>query len=294
MSLPTFGRSDRPALGIVLMLSTMTMFSCLDATAKYLTGSMHVVQILWGRYFFHALVLIVALPFLGGHRRLRTGRPYLQVGRSVLLLGATAFFFTSLRYLQLAEAASIGFVSPLIVTVLSVPILGERVGLRRWAGVAAGFLGVLIITRPGSGVMHWAAALPLGMACCYSMYQIATRGLSGTDHPITTLFYTAVVGAGVMSVLVPFVWVSPSSAAWLLMVSLGLFGGLGHFMLIQAYRFAEASMLAPFSYSTIITSTAAGYVVFRQLPDAWTFIGAGVVVLSGLYLFQRERQLNVA
>ncbi len=293
-TLSVAARSDRPMLGIALMLATMAVFACLDATAKYLTDSLPVVQIVWARYVFHALLLTAAIPFLGGIGRVRTGRPWLQIGRSILLLFATVFFFTSLKYLQLPEATAIAFVSPLIVTVLSIPFLGERVGLRRWAAVAVGFLGVLVITRPGTGVMHWAAVLPLGMAFCYALYQLATRGLSATDHPITTLFYTALVGAGATSLAVPFFWSPPSAGEWMLMVLLGVFGGAGHLMLIQAFRFAEASVLAPFNYASIITSTIAGYVVFRQLPDAWTFAGAAIVIASGLYVFRRERRLALS
>ena len=291
MTLPRPDRYDRPGLGIALLLLTVTTFTCLDTTAKYLTRSLPVAEIVWARYVFHTALLVLALPFLGGSPRLRTRRLGLQVVRSLFLLLATAFFFSSLKYLQLVEAASIGFVSPLIVTALSVPILGERVGPRRWAGVGAGFLGVLIITRPGMGVMHWAAALPLGMAFFYACYQVATRGLSSTDHTVTTLFYTAAVGAAVTSLVVPFFWVWPAPGEWMLMGLLGVFGGTGHLLLIRAFRYAEASLLAPFNYFTIVTSTAAGYLVFRQLPDAWTFAGAGVVIASGLYVFQRERRL---
>lgn len=288
----TDARSDRPVLGIVLMLLAVTSFSGgLDTTAKYLTGSLPVAQIVWARYAFHTALMVAALPFLGGRRRLRTRRLPLQVVRSLFLLGATAFFFSSLKYLQLAEATSITFVSPLVVTVLSIPVLKERVGPRRWAGVGAGFLGVIVITRPGSGVMHWAAVLPLGMALCYACYQVATRGLSDTEHPITTLFYTAVVGVAVTSLVVPFFWVWPTTGGWLLMGLLGVFGGTGHFLLIQAFRYAEASVLAPFNYFTIVTSTVAGYLVFRQFPDAWTYVGAAIVIASGLYVFQRERRL---
>lgn len=292
MSQPAGARSDHPVLGIVLMLLAVTSFSGgLDTTAKYLTGSLPVAQIVWARYAFHTVLLAAVLPLLGGLSRLRTQRLPLQVVRSLFLLGATACFFSSLKYLQLAEATSITFVSPLVVTMLAIPVLKEHVGPRRWAGVGAGFLGVLVITRPGTGVMHWAALLPLGMAFCYACYQVATRGLSDTEHPIATLFYTAVVGAVATSLVVPFFWVRPTSGDWLLMGLLGVFGGTGHLLLIQAFRYAQASVLAPFNYFTIVTSTVAGYLVFRQLPDLWTYVGAGMVIASGLYVFQRERQL---
>jgi drug/metabolite transporter (DMT)-like permease len=276
------------------MLLAMFMFTGLDTTAKYLTRSLPVAEIVWARYVSHTALLVLALPFLGGRPRLRTRRLGLQVVRSLFLLLTTALSFWSLKYLQLVEASAISFVSPLIVTVLSVPILGERVGVRRWAGVGAGFLGVLIITRPGMGVMHWAAFLALGMAFCYACYQVATRGLSSTDHTITTLFYTAAVGAAAMSVVGPFFWIWPTPGEWARMGLLGVLGGAGHLLLIRAFHYAEASMLAPFNYFTIVTGTAAGYLVFQQLPDAWTFAGAGVVIGSGLYVFHRERRLGVA
>ncbi len=168
MSMPAPDRFARPGLGVALMLLTVATFSGLDATAKYLTRTLPIAEIVWARYVFHTLLLVVAVPFLGGPPRLRTKRLGLQVVRALCLLLATACFFSSLQYLQLVEASSIAFVSPLLVTVLSVLVLGERVGGRRWGGVGVGFLGVLIITRPGAGAMHWAAVLPLGMALFYA------------------------------------------------------------------------------------------------------------------------------
>ncbi len=285
--------SDRPGVGIALMLLALVLFTSLDTTAKYLTRGLPVVEIVWARYVVHTVLLVLALPYLGGHRRLRTKRLGLQVVRSLFLLLTTGFSFWSLKYLQIVEASAISFVSPLIVTVLSVPILGERVGIRRWVSVGAGFLGVLIITRPGMGVMHWAALLPLGMASSYACYQVATRRLAGTDHTITTLFYTATVGAAAMSLIGPFFWVWPAPDEWPYVILLGIFGGVGHLLLIRAFRYAEASVLAPFNYFTIVTGTAAGYLVFRQLPDMWTLVGAGVVIGSGLYVLHRERRLGV-
>ena len=281
---PPHGDSRR---GILWMLLTFLLFASLNATAKHLTLSYPVGQVVWARFAFHVLVVGLLL----GHRIphvMVSRRLGLQVGRSLLMLFTSTIFFTGLSLIPLAESSAIMFVSPILVTVLSVPLLGERVGPWRWAGVGAGFAGALIIIRPGMGVLQLAAFLPLGAACGHAIYQIATRELSRTDQPLTTLFYTPLAEFVATSAAVPFLWVQPDLEGCLLMTLLGLFGGIGHFALIKALTAAPVAIVAPFGYTNLIWATAYGYVLFGDLPDRWTVIGAIAIVLSGLLIFYRE------
>jgi drug/metabolite transporter (DMT)-like permease len=275
--------------GIALMCVAVASFSCLDTTGKYLNYHMPTMQVVWARYFFaFVLSLAFANPF-ARPELLKTTRPFMQAGRSALLLFSTILNLFALRWLQLDEALSILFATPLLVAVLSVPILGERVGWRRWTAIVVGFIGVLVVTRPGFGGMHPAAFLSGASVICYALYVIWTRILARTDSNETTQFYTSLVGAVVMTALVPFIWVTPDS--WLtfgLMVLIGALGGGGHFLLIMGHRLAPASTLAPFIYTQIIWTTALGYLVFGDVPQFWTIVGGSVVIASGLYLLHRE------
>ncbi len=277
-----------PGRGILWMLVTMALFVGLDTVAKILSQSLPVLQVVWARYFFQVLILgfILAPRLL---RMLRTAHLGLQIVRSIFLLGATGFFFSALSHMPLASASAIMFVSPILVTALSMPLLGERVGPHRWASVAVGFLGALVIVRPGSEAMDPAALLALGAAGCYSLYQITTRRLAGADAPLTTLAYSASVGALVTSLSVPLVWVAPDMNAWAGMAMLGVFGTIGHFTLIKAFENAPAATVAPFSYTNLIWATLVGYAVFGDLPDRWTILGALIIAASGLYIVHRER-----
>jgi len=270
------------------MLVTTAMFVALDTVAKYMSQSFPVLQIVWARYFFHLLILAAILaPRLV--RTLRTQRFGLQVLRSVFLLGATGFFFSAISLMPLASASAIMFVAPIIVTALSMPVLGERVGPHRWGSVVVGFLGALIIIRPGTEAMNPAALLAFCAACSYALYQLTTRMLSGVDAPMTTLAYSALVGCLVSSLGVPFVWVTPGAVEWVGLAVLGLFGGLSHFTLIKAFQNAPAATVTPFGYSSLIWATLFGFAVFGELPDRWTLLGALIIAASGLYIVHRER-----
>jgi drug/metabolite transporter (DMT)-like permease len=212
----------------------------------------------------------------------------LQIVRSMLLVGATLTFFFAVRTIPIADASAIGMVAPLLITALAIPLLGEKVGRRRWTAVAVGMVGALVIIRPGFGVFDWAAVLPLGSATCYAFYQITTRILARVDPPATTFFYSGLVGMLVLSVAAPFVWVWPSAGGWAMMVGLGLLGGGGHFLIIHALRRAQASVLAPFGYIQIVWVTALGYLVFDDFPDGFTILGALIVISSGAYIVYRE------
>ncbi len=275
--------ASQPFLAISLICVSTLFFSAMGACAKWLAADLPVVQIIWGRYFFHALLIVVLFP-----RRapslLASGRKDLQVLRSVLVLGATVCAFTALRYLPLASVAALGFVGPLLVLGLATVFLGERVGLARWIAVATGFVGVLVILRPGLGVMHWASLLPLMMAACYATYQVLTRVIRGLAPPLTSLFYTALVGTVAASCVVPFYWVPLSPGQWAGMIGAGFFGGAGHLAVIKAYESAHASRVAPFVYSELVWAIAIGWAVFAQLPDLWTLAGSALLVATGLYL----------
>jgi drug/metabolite transporter (DMT)-like permease len=217
-----------------------------------------------------------------GVRLLRTGRPGLQILRGVLLVMSTVFFYFALRYLPLAEAAAISFVGPVLTALLSGPMLGDKVTPRQWVAVILGFVGVLIIMRPGGGVLSLPAVFPLATAILFSIYQIVTRKLSGREHPYTTLFYTAIVGAAVTSFAAPLNWVPPTPLQTFLMVCIGLLGGFGHLLLIRAMEHASPSTLAPFVYSQLVWSTLLAYLAFGDFPEKVTLIGMLVVVAAGL------------
>jgi drug/metabolite transporter (DMT)-like permease len=278
--------------GILLMLLTMVFFVAADAIAKYLTRSYPVIEVTWGRFVFHLALL---LPFFVGRRNLtvfRTNRLRLQLARSLLQIGSTVLYFSAIALLPLATATVIAFAQPLLLTVFSVPLLGEKVGLRRWSAVLIGFVGVLIIVRPGGGaalgVSHWAMLLPLATAAVSAFYQIATRLVASHDRVETSLFFTAVSGAIVASMAVPFVWKTPDLQGWSLMLATGVLAGAGHYCIINAFKRAPASVLAPFSFTQLIWATALGYLIFGDLPDGATLLGALVIVGSGLYVFYRE------
>jgi drug/metabolite transporter (DMT)-like permease len=195
--------------------------------------------------------------------------------------------------LTLADATAVTFVGPLLAVAMSVPLLGEWVGPRRWTGVLIGFVGALIIIRPGTGVMEFAAFLPLGAALCFALYQIATRRLRGIDGPVTTLAFMAVTGTVVTSAIVPFFWILPDLAGGLLMGSLGMLGTTGHFALIKAFESAPVSVIAPFDYTALIWAALFGYFIFNEMPDTFTILGALVITGSGLYILRRESVRSV-
>lgn len=281
-------RSDAPLRGIVLMCAAVLSFVCMTTLVKYLSDTYPVPMIIWARYFFHFALILVLFP-RRAPRLLESRRKWLQVLRSVLVLLATLCMFTAVSLMPLADVISITFVAPLFVTGLSVLVLREKVGPRRWAAVAAGFLGVLVVMRPGVGVFQWAALLALGQAVLYGSYQIATRFGAGDAKPLNALFYTALVGAAAASLFVPWYWATPDLTGWLLLALTGVFGGLGHLAIIMAYDRAEAAVIAPFGYTELLWALLFGFVVFGDFPDRWTLIGASIIAASGLYVLHREQ-----
>lgn len=282
--------ADRPAWGIVMMLAAVALFAVQDTLAKQLSGGYPAVEVAWARYVTSLVCILACLPWLGGRAALTSRRPGLQLGRGVLLYGATLLFVMSVTYLPLTTATAIGFVSPLFLTALSIPILGERVGPRRWAAIAVGFLGVVILIRPGFEAFQWALLLPVPMALSNAFYQAATRLIRGADRPITSLLYPTVVASVLGFLPVPFLWVAPAPADLLLMVSMGVVASFSHLCLIRAFALAPATTLAPFAYTQLVWVAVFGYVSFGDVPDLPTVVGAAVIVASGLYVFHRERR----
>jgi drug/metabolite transporter (DMT)-like permease len=277
------------------MCGAVATFACLDATGKYLLRYMDPLQIVWARYFGAFLLALIFLNPITRPKMMTTSRPFMQIGRSALLLGSTALNFFALRYLQLDEALAILFSTPFLVALLCGPLLGEWVGWRRWAAISVGFLGVLLVARPGFGGLHPAALLSFGSAVCYALYVISTRVLARTDSSETTLFYSNLVGAVAMLPIIPFVWTRPDNAFVVaLMVLIGALGSGGHYLLICGHRLAPASTLAPFIYTQMVWTTTLGFLVFGQVPHRWTIIGGLVVIASGLYLLNRERKVGKA
>lgn len=273
------------------MLAASAMFVCSDSLAKHLAVSMVIAQVLWARYTFHILYLVVLTKPRDYRRLVASGAGWLQFVRSFSILISSGCFYVALTHIPLATAAAISFTWPLVVTALSVPLLGERVGARRWAAVVVGFAGALIIIRPGFGFIHWAALMPLGTAFFYGIYQICTRKVSGVDSPQTSLFYTAALGTLVLNAAAPAYWQWPDTAGWMMMIGLGVFIILGQYFVIKALTVTPAVVLAPYAYVYLIFAAVAGYALFEDVPDVSTIIGSVVITASGLFVFFRERVL---
>lgn len=284
----------RTTRGIVLILAAVFMFSAMDTLAKYMLQSYPMSALMWTRYAVHVLVMLALLWPKMGMQLLRTARPGIQVLRGLLLVGSTVTFYFALKYMPLAEASAIGFVGPVLTALLCGPMLGDKVTARQWFAVTLGFVGVLVIMRPGGGVLSIAAVFPLATAVLFSIYQIVTRKLSGREHPYTTLFYTAIVGAAVTSLAAPLHWVTPTPMQAFFMIGIGLLGALGHLLLIRAMEHSSPSALAPYVYSQLIWSTLLAYLVFGDFPDSITLFGMLVIVASGLLAVNWKRMQRLS
>jgi drug/metabolite transporter (DMT)-like permease len=282
-------RADHPFKGIALILASTVFLGTSDVTAKYLSATLPSIEIAWIRFLAFALIMSPAMLPGSPLFALRTERPGLQVMRGVALLGSSLFFISGLRFLPIAEASATGFVAPLFVTALSIVFLGERVGLRRWLATAVGLIGVLIILRPGTGAFHPAAFFPIISALAWAATLIMTRMMSGREHAITTMTYSSIAGVCILSALVPFVWVTPSWHDILFGVFIGIASTAGQWIVVLAFRYADASVLAPFSYTQLLWVSILGFLIFGEIPDIWTVIGAAFIVASGLYTAHRER-----
>ncbi len=267
---------------------TMFWFIALDTVAKYLIQSYPVTQVVWARFFFH-FIFVAALMGRRLPALVKSQSLFYQGLRSLCMFVTTLLFFIAIEFLPLATASTIMFMSPVIVTMLCIPMLGEKVGLRRWMGIAIGFLGALVVIRPSGHGLQLSMVIVLAAAGTNALYQIFTRKLGKLDAPMTSLFYTGLVGTVVTTLAVPFEWEPVAGADWLLFVLIGVAGGIGHLCLIRSLSSAPASVVAPFSYSSLIWATLFGFALFGDLPDVWTLSGAALIITSGLYIYHRER-----
>jgi drug/metabolite transporter (DMT)-like permease len=280
---------------VALMCLAITLFSCLDASAKYLATvyGLPVEQLMWSRFFVQFIGLLLAVPLIGLHslKGLFTSNAVgLQIVRSVLMAATTLFNFLALQTLRLDQTVTIVFLSPLVVALLAGPLLGEWVGWRRMMAVLVGFCGILIVVRPGMTEITPAFGYAFLAMFAYALFMLLTRYMSGMDPPLVTLFYSMFAGTLLGAPFAAAAWTPPPDLfAWALLCGLGVLGGLGHYLFIHAYSRAPASMVSPFLYVQLLSMVALGYLVFDDIPDLWTLAGACVVIGSGIYLFQRER-----
>lgn len=297
--------ADRPLYGILCLVGAGMVFSVFNAIVKHLAQELPVMEVAWGRYIFH-LVFALGYAVIAarlGHgpevsplswsqrigNSLRSRKPGLQFLRSLLMLATTLLFFLAVSYIDLATATAIAFVEPMVITILSFLLLKEFVGVRRWAAVVVGFLGVLVVIRPGFGMAHWAVLLPVLSASMGASYNVLTRLVARHDGNVASLFYAALVGCLVLSCAMPFLWQAPRWDQWLLLAALGFSGGLAHTLVIRAFSYASASIVAPFIYLQLLWATAISFLWFDALPAVTTWIGGAVIIATGIYTAHRER-----
>ena len=274
---------------IIFNLLAWVMLPIMDGFAKYLSAELPVLQITWARYFFTVVFIFPLMLFFFKKYLVWTDKPKLQLIRGLILLTANISFFYSISVISLPKALTLAFVAPLVVTAFSPFFLGESVGYRRWAAVIIGFIGSLVVIRPGFLEINLASLAALGTGIMYGFYLIITRKLSTSDNPLLTLLLTGVVGAIIATTFMPFVWVSPTFNQWSIMAAIGLFACIGHLFIILSLKFADASKLAPFSYFEIVTNIIIAYYFFGDFPDSWTFLGLFIIVFSGIYISRREK-----
>ena len=273
---------------IILNLSAWAVLPFMDTIAKYLSSEISFFQITWARYFFTVVWTLPFMFFFFKKNLKWSENPKLQILRGMTLLSANICFFYSISVISMAKALTLAFIAPLVTTALSPIILGEKVGIKRWSAVIVGFIGSLVVIRPGLIEFNIATIAALGTGFFYGVYLIITRKLHTVDNPLLTLLITGVVGAIISSLFVPIVWINLSQSQWLWLALMGIFACLGHLLLIYSLRYADASKLAPFGYFEIITNIILGYYFFNDFPDLWTFSGLFIIISSGIYVFRRE------
>lgn len=280
--------TDRPLAGIVMMLAGIAGFAVMDATIKWLTADYPVPQVVALRSWFGLPILIMLALREGGLPALKTKRPMVHIGRYLLVLLLSLSFFWVLSMMKLVDAIAIAFAAPIIITALSVPLLKEAVGPRRWVAIAIGFCGVLIMLRPGMGVFQWASIAALGSAVVYALLMITTRAFKSTESTASLMLYPQ-LGMSLTGILmVNYFWVTPTPLDLVLFAFAGFFGSIGVMCLTHAFRMAPAAAIAPFEYTALVWATLLGYLVWGELPDRYTLVGALVVIASGLYIIYRE------
>ncbi|MFD1705048.1 DMT family transporter [Methylopila henanensis] len=280
--------ADNASLAIGLVVASTAFFAAGDVTAKHLAATLPGVQVAWMRYVVFAAIIVVGALAFSGPKALRPRRPGLQALRAVAVAGSALFFILGLKSLDVAQATAIHFMSPVFITALSIPLLGERVGPSRWAAAAAGFVGVLLVVQPFDARFTLAALLPACGALSWALGAVVTRKMAD-ERPETTLVCSAVIGLALLSALVPFVWRAPNAYEMGVAVAMGALSTAGHGLLVLAFRKAAASALAPFSYVQLLFAGVMSYIVFARVPDVWTIVGCAVIAASGLYTARRER-----
>ncbi len=279
-------------IGILLFLAALGFITVIDTGAKYMTADLPPLELVWGYFLgIFASVCVLALT-KGSHlpQEISSRRLVLHFGRAGLLVASISFAFIALRFMTLTDITAISFTAPLFITVLAVPFLGEKVDRARWLAVLVGLAGVLIVVRPGSGLLSWGSLLPLLTALTFAGFQIVTRLIATTENTFATLFYTGFFGLIWSSLALPFVWQSPLTWHWLAFFFQGALGVAAHLCMIKAFSLAEASLLAPFNYSKLLWATVAGYIVFGNVPTWNTLAGAAVIALAGLFIVMLERR----
>ena len=271
-----------PSLGIVLVLISTGLFAVLDTLSKYVVRDYPATAVVWMRYGLPLLLITLYAAPRMGRGLLRTVSLKVQVLRGLLMTGATLCMVFALRVMPLAEAQAIGFLAPVLLTLLATRFLSEKVSLRGWLGVLAGFVGVLIIIRPGGGLFSLNSLLPLGQAFTLAVYQMVTRQVGGRDHPITSLFYIMLVGTLVMTPPLIWVWEMPNGQQALMLLAIGVLAMAGHFLMIKGLVYTPASRLAPFFYAQLVWVTILGALVFDAIPDPVSLLGIAVVAAGGL------------
>lgn len=285
------GPAYRPWLGIFFMCLACALFPVMNSMVKLLTATYPYQEVVWIRLATHLVLMCAVFLPRRGFAVLRTKAPLQQVVCSLGLLGATAFFFSAAKFVGVTEAIAISFISPLAVTFLAWPLLGERITFIRLASVVIGFLGVLIVIRPGSSVFQWASLMIVASAISYAVYQIIVRRVAAVDSPATTAIYSSLGCTLVTSIFVPFHWKTPDN--WVdiaMMLSLGLFGGFGHYCVARAFSYAPANLIAPLNYTQMIGSVVIGYLMFAEVPDFYTWIGSAVIIGAGLLVGWQSRK----
>lgn len=285
--------AENTSLGILYIVASFLMFTGIDTLSKVMgADGYHPVQITWGRLLIQLVLLLPFMVRMGGTRALITTHPVAQIVRGLVMLIAGVSFVSGLQYLSLATMTSINFVSPFLITILSIFILGERVGHHRWVAIAIGFTGALIVIRPGAESFHPASFFALTAALCWAIGVVVTRLVQDTDHAVTTLFYTVALGVVITSFFVNLFWQPLGLRGWMLLAGIGLFSTLGQLLMMAALRHASPSVIAPFTYTQLLWATLFGYIIFGDFPDSYTWLGSVVIIASGLYVWHRERQLG--
>ncbi len=284
-------KTPRPLVGVGLMLAAMAILPVIDVFAKKLgEAGLPILIVVWARALFGGLMTLPFAMRTEGMRAFRPARPLHHLLRAALLFGATFLFFTALKFLPIADALAIFFVNPLVIVILSALVLREIVGPRRWAAVAVGFVGTLIIIRPGMVEVNPGTVFALGSGVALGSYLALTRAMAGAVDAMVLTFQTSAIGAGVMTLALPFLWQAPSPMQWAMLASLGVIATLGHVLITKAYEHGEASMLAPLAFTEIVMATILGWWFFGDLPDRWTVLGVTILIASAVYISVRERR----